>query len=172
MATEEINNVEATEANEEVKPVNYGELLRYQNNKQSYWLGMLAVVFSLIYIFVLLNRFQGNGFNAGLFIVILGNIILFLAGFLCCEKMKTYDIKWGYVALVFGAIAIVRAFVYPMFVMTGKVITKEARPGIAIVLMVCMILTAVLYIFAGIITIRKTKILNNYLNEINEPRNI
>lgn len=167
-----MSNTEENVLEETSQPVNKGEMLRYQNNKQSYWFGMLAVVFSLIYIFVLLNRFKGSGFNIGIFVVILGNIFLFLGGFLCCEKMKTYDIKWGYVAIVFGAICFVRTFVYPIFVFNGNVITNESRKGIAIFLMICMILSAVLYIFAGIITIKKTKILNSYLDSINEKRNI
>lgn len=167
MADNNENVVEQT-----VEPVNKGQMLRYQNNKQSYWFGMIAVVFSLIYIFVLLNRFKGSGFNIGIFVVILGNIFLFLGGFLCCEKMKTYDIKWGYVAIAFGIICLVRTFVYPIFVISGKVITNESRPGIGVFLMICMILAAVLYIFAGIITIKKTKILTSYLDSINEKRNL
>lgn len=173
---EEILNTESEEVIEENNndvnetPVLKGEMLRYQANKQSYWLGMLAVVFTLIYLFVTLNCF--TQFTGILMAKILGNIILFLAGFLCCEKMKTYDLRWGYVSIAFGILAIVRAFVFPIFIISGKVIRTEPRVGLGIFLIICMIATAVAYIFAGLISIRKTKILNDYLNSINEPRNI
>lgn len=170
--TESENNVEEV-VNEEVsseQPVNKGEMLRYQTNKQSYWFGMLAVALTIIYLFVTLNCF--TKFNGIIMFKILGNIVLFLAGFLACEKMKAYDLKWGYVSIAFGILAAVRAFVFPIFIISGTVIRTEPRVGLGIFLVVCMILTSIAYIFAGIVSIKKTKVLNDYLISINEPRNI
>lgn len=167
-ATEEVVE-NKNEVNDE-KPILEGEMLRYQANKKSYWLGMLGVVVTLIYLFVTLNCF--TNFTGILMGKILGNIILFLAGFLCCEKMKTYDLKWSYVSIAFGILAVIRAFIFPIFIISGKVIRNQPRVGLGIFLIICMFITAALYIVAGLISIKKTKVLNDYLISINEPRNI
>lgn len=90
----------------------YFEKLRYNNNSLSYKLGLGALVCSITAMFLALNTLDPS--NALTIIAILGNILILLIGFLCCEKVKTYKINYSYIMLGLGGFCAARIFWFPL----------------------------------------------------------
>lgn len=88
------------------------EKMRYNNNSLSYKLGLLGIVCSLIAMFFGLNSVNPTGF--GTVLAILMNILIFLLGFLCCEKVKVYQKKYSYSMLGLSVVCFARIFWYPI----------------------------------------------------------
>lgn len=100
------------------------EKLRYQPNKRSYYLALLAILFNVVNLFTVINSTSVRPtFEIG--VKILMNIILLLVIFLGMEKMKVYDKKWSIIVMVLGAIAFVRILWLPANIKQWSSETKE-----------------------------------------------
>lgn len=93
------------------------EMLRYNANKLSYALGLLAMSFSVLGAFICLNSM--NPITYQVIIIILLNVFVLLGGFLAAEKVKNY-VKGGAIAqLVFGSICAARIFYIPLILVVN-----------------------------------------------------
>ncbi|MGM9971719.1 MAG: hypothetical protein ACI35W_04860 [Anaeroplasmataceae bacterium] len=90
------------------------EKLRYQKNTLAYLLGFLGIALTLIAAFIALNTYKLNSLTI---VKILMNVVIFLFGFLSCEKVKAYDKKYAYVLFGFAAVSILRIFWVPLQIM-------------------------------------------------------
>lgn len=100
------------------------EKLRYQPNKRSYYLALLAILFNVVNLFTVINSTSVRPtFEIG--VKILMNIVLLLVIFLGMEKMKVYDKKWSIIVMVLGAIAFVRILWLPANIKQWSSETKE-----------------------------------------------
>ncbi len=93
------------------------EMMRYRVNSLSYTLGMVGILLSMLGAFVLLNSMNPN--NALVIVKILVNIAILLGGFLCVEKTKHYSKPASFGLIGFGAVCVIRMFVYPLIIMTN-----------------------------------------------------
>lgn len=89
--------------------------MRYQSNSLSYILGFIGIGFSVAAAFIALNSSSPRFATA---IMIIGNIIILLFGFLSCEKVKAYQKKYAYCLIAFGGICVARIFWVPMQLIT------------------------------------------------------
>lgn len=88
------------------------EKLRYQPNKRSYYLALLAILFNVVNLFTVINSTSVTpSFEIG--VKILLNIIMLLIIFLGMEKMKVYQKKWAVIIILLGALAFGRMFWMP-----------------------------------------------------------
>src|SRR5574344_1200819 len=115
-----------------IKSPNYDvklEKMRYQSNSLSYMYGMLGLLCSIVAMFVALNSVQSQK-NPAIIVMILGDIVILLFGFLSCERVKNYDKKFAYVMFGLGGVCIVRIFWVPLqlIVYGTKWINRNADP--------------------------------------------
>ena len=89
------------------------DIMRYKNNGASFWLCMLAIVLNVA-MFIIIYTTKSCTSDWQLGIDLLVNVIFMLAVFLTAEKTKAYKKTSGYVAIVLGAIEILRIFWIPM----------------------------------------------------------
>ncbi len=87
------------------------EKMRYNNNSISYTLGLIAILFSIIATFVLLNS---SAPRFSVFVKIILNILVLLFGFLATEKVKNYQLKYSYTLYGIGIICYARILWYPL----------------------------------------------------------
>ena len=80
------------------------EMMRYRNNKLAYSLGLGGLAFSVLAAFIILNSMAAVTVQVILCIFL--NIFILLAGFLACERTKTYS-RNGSIFL--GALGVVNA---------------------------------------------------------------
>lgn len=148
--------------------------MRYQNNNISYYFGLLALVFNVIYLFKVLNMLTPSLTVA---IKIILNIILILVTFLASEKTKAYSKPYSFVMVFFGILSLLRILYVPMQVSNGVVIQKSGEPyplQTLITLYVYLITMAACFFISGIVGYLKHQQLNKYLVSISnqESKNI
>lgn len=169
------------------------EKLRYQNNTLAYWLGLLACVVSLFAGLVGLNTMKASYWTV---VKILINVVILLLGFASAENIKHYSQKASYVFFIFAVVNILRIFWFPvqMFRWYKKYLdegdtsilndhfSKVVQPGKsdaargylpasgywrATFMIIFLILSSVLFAFAGYVGLVKTLKLKRYLKSIN-----
>lgn len=150
-----------------MKKVQNPEILRYKNNSLSFWMSMLAIIFQCI-AFVFTYKCLGwtPEFPTGLDIII--NIIFLLFVFLASEKLKTYNINWGYIIIGIGLVNLIRIFTY--VIPTHYVMDTVSNTMILnidnfsyILSIVSYVLVAIFCTIAGLVTIYKGRILKEFL---------
>ncbi len=150
--------------------------MRYQTNSIGYLLVMLSVALSVIALFTLITYDSyGEGANSirvvpdfriGLEIAL--GIVLMLATFLAAEKVKYYNTFWScYGLFILAGINFLRIFNIPLYAYKKGWIPTSIKTRSIIEL----ILSAILLIIAGIISMRKVIILKNYMKEIDKNGN-
>lgn len=158
-----------------------GQMLRYRTNSLSYKLGMGAILCSVLASFISLNSLV---WNASVIIKILGNIIILLFGFLSVEKVKSYSKEYSFVLCGIGAVCFARIFWGPLQLMIwyGKYKADPSNPDLnkhlgptimgdyktqayltqnadirAVIAIVLLVITTVLFVAAGIIGLIRAK---------------
>ena len=158
-----------------------GQMLRYRTNSLSYKLGMGAILCSVLAAFISLNSLV---WNATVIIKILGNIIILLFGFLSVERVKSYSKEYSYVLCGIGAVCFARIFWGPLQLMiwyaqykadpTNPEISNHLGPTVigdyktqayltqdgnirAIIAIVLLVMTTVLFVAAGVIGLIRAK---------------
>ena len=86
------------------------ERMRYQENKISYYLALMAFLLNLYYLTVALNKLTID-YHIGIEILI--NLTMFMLLFLGMEKVKKHDVNWsvGFVVMSMFCFEIGRAHV-------------------------------------------------------------
>ncbi len=164
--------ISESEEIEDVKDIK-DDILRYTNNKLSYWLCLLAIVFNVANFLICykVNSNQSSSItNYKLGFDLLINVILIIAFFLLAEKTKAYNKKSSYYCIGFGAFQIVRIFFIPLSYYLTNLDVSETAYGLdvgsfiwCIVLLVC---SSASLIAAALINLKKCDTLNKHLKKI------
>ena len=88
--------------------------MRYNNNKISYTLGLLGILFALFAAIVIFNSVKPS-WQTLVFMLI--TIAMILIGFLASEKVKTYKLSYVYVLFALGVICAILIFWLPLNLM-------------------------------------------------------
>ena len=151
--------------------------LRFTKNKMSSTLIILAIVANALY-FVSIYRSDVGSYYYKIFIgaSVVYNLVFMLAAFLASEGVKNYKMSYAYVSIVLGILQIARIFYLPSeahntpnpmvgfeneMVMSGEQFTYVT---------ICLCVSAVLLVCAGIVGIMKTTTLNNYKAELEKKQ--
>lgn len=151
--------------------------LRFTKNKMSSTLIILAIVVNALYFVSIYRTDVGTYYyNITIGASVLYNLIFMLVAFLTSEGVKNYKMSYAYVSIVLGILQIARIFYLPAeahntpnpmvgfeneMVMSGEQFTYVT---------VCLCLSAVLLVCAGIVGIMKTTTLNNYKAELEKKQ--
>ena len=151
--------------------------LRFIKNKMSSTLIILAIVVNALYFVSIYRTDVGTYYyNITIGASVLYNLIFMLVAFLTSEGVKNYKMSYAYVSIVLGILQIARIFYLPAeahntpnpmvgfeneMVMSGEQFTYVT---------VCLCLSAVLLVCAGIVGIMKTTTLNNYKAELEKKQ--
>ena len=149
--------------------------LRFTKNKLSANLILLAIVANALYFVSIYSSDVGRYYYA-IFIgaSVVYNLIFMLAAFLSSEGVKSYKMNYSYVSIVLGILQIVRIFHIPMnaWKEPNPVIDAESptvmTDGQFRYIAVCLVVSAVLLILAGVNGIIKTATLNSYQAELDK----
>lgn len=137
--------------------------MRYQNNGLSYGLILLALVLSIIALFVLITPATVKpGLTTAVEIGV--NILLILITFLAAEKCKNYKKEWAITAFVIAGIHILRIFLEPLSQLRSGGISGWQFTIITVLLAA----TAALLMIAGIDTLNKSTKLQKHIVELGE----
>lgn len=134
--------------------MNNGEKLLYQNNNLAY---NLIIGFILINTIVMIIVLKSMTINIRVGSFILFNIILSLISFLLSIKVKKYSVNWAIFGICIGALQSVRSFTLPQL----------PNEGTNKLLVTLSIISSVLAITGGIVTIIKGKLRNRFLLQRN-----
>ena len=92
------------------------EMMRYRNNKLAYSLGLGGLAFGVLASFIILNSMAA--ITVQVILCIFLNIFMLLAGFLACERTKTYYKNGSIFLGVLGAINVLQIFWLPLTIIT------------------------------------------------------
>ncbi len=151
--------------------------LRFTKNKMSSTLIILAIVVNALYFVSIYRTDVGTYYyNITIGASVLYNLIFMLVAFLTSEGVKNYKMSYAYVSIVLGILQIARIFYLPSeahntpnpmvgfeyeMVMSGEQFTYVT---------ICLCVSAVLLVCAGIVGIMKTTTLNNYKAELEKKQ--
>lgn len=137
--------------------------MRYQQNKLAYWLVLLAMVNQIGSLFSTITpRTVVPSFTTAMEILI--NITLMLFTFLAAEKVKAYNIKWGYGLFVIAFLHLLRIFYEPL-----KLFRLGQISGRQYFIIIDLIIgSIILLLIAAVITIKKHRALMAHLKESGE----
>ena len=149
--------------------------LRFTKNKLSANLILLAIVANALYFVSIYSSDVGRYYYA-IFIgaSVVYNLVFMLAAFLSSEGVKSYKMSYSYVSIALGILQIVRIFHIPMnaWKEPNPVIDAEIPTVMADgqfwYIVICLGVSAVLLVVAGIIGIIKTATLNSYQAELDK----
>lgn len=150
--------------------------MRYTKNTLSSSLALLAIVFNVLYFVSIYESDVGSWYyNLLIGASIVYNLLFMLMAFLASEGVKNYRIGYAYLLLAIGAGQIVRIFILPLKAYTATVtISKVAHQVMqtqqfaAVVLWLC--LSALCCIAAGIVGVRRSRMLAAYTASLKEKR--
>jgi hypothetical protein len=162
------------------------EMMRYRDNKIASNFGYFGLIFDASAFCVLYSSIRissqddvsvlgitSSGVLCGLDVLI--NIVSLLFLFLAISRMKAYSKGWGIFAICFGVFQIVRPFFYPLALYNAaktvtvnnvQVTTRILEAGRFYPILILFILSGLLLILAGILSIRRGTVLRNYLKGV------
>jgi len=147
--------------------------LRFTKNKLSANLIILAIVANALY-FVNIYRTDVGNYYYSLMIgaSVVYNLVFMLVAFLSSEGVKNYKIGYGYVAVLLGLLQAGRIFYLPLNALNAPNPKVDAESATVMTggqfsfVAICLGISAVLLIAAGITGIIKTMTLNSYRAEL------
>jgi len=147
--------------------------LRFTKNKLSANLIILAIVANALY-FVNIYRTDVGNYYYSLMIgaSVVYNLVFMLVAFLSSEGVKNYKIGYGYVAVLLGLLQAGRIFYLPLNALNAPNPKVDAESATVMTggqfsfVAICLGISAVLLIAAGITGIMKTMTLNSYRAEL------
>ncbi len=148
----------------------HAEMMRYRNNKFGFWMCILAVTlqcfsFMFIYHCLQLSKFVISA-NTGIDILV--NIVFLLFVFLASEKLKAYDVKWGYIVIGIGLVNLIRIYTYLFSPYSGENLINVIPAHFFWISFACYILVAICLTAGGVVTILRGKELNAYLATLSD----
>lgn len=130
--------------------------MRYQKNKLSYNLALIALVFNTLYIFKVLSIVKPDFFIG---LKILANIGLMLSVFLAMEKVKAYSKNWSIFLIVIGVLNFLRTLYAPLLIYQ----IRQAFERDVIIALMYLGFISLFFILAGTVGLSKTISLTKYL---------
>ena len=146
--------------------------LRFNKNKLSSTLAILAIVFDALYFISLYSSDVGSYFYT--YIIgasVVYNLLFLLCTFLSSEGVKGYKLSYAILLIAVGAMQIVRIFYIPMKAHSAEV-TLGAETVLAMgdrqftYVVICLALSAAACIAGGVIGVIKTLTLERYKKQI------
>jgi hypothetical protein len=128
------------------------EKMLFIQNKLGYSFVLLYLVFNTAYTIKILNSMTPNRFIS---IEVMLNILLSLFVFLAAVKIKNYSVKWAYVIVGLGVFEFVRILLIP----------NNINGSNLLYLTVTLILAGVFALIGGYVTIQKTKLRNQVIEQ-------
>lgn len=128
--------------------MNNPERMLYKGNNLGYYLLIGFVTLNTFYTVFILNKMDKDA-RIGVFVML--TIFLLLFGFLMAIKVRKYSLFWSYLAIIIGVFQSMRI----LFTI------NNVEGLLSIVLDIVLILSALLCITGGVVSLRKTKIRNN-----------
>ncbi len=137
--------------------------MRYQVDKRSSGLCLMAIVFNVVYFLCLYsNNSLSPDFQMGL--DVLCNILFLLFAFLASEKAKTYSKSWARYMILGGAVQILRILWVPAHFLNTGALTQGSWLWLAAGLG----LSAACLILAGVSSYANSAALENFLRSEKE----
>ena len=136
--------------------------MRYQTDKRSSSLCILAIVFNVIYFLSLYSNNNLNpDFSMGL--DVLYNILFMLFAFLASEKVKTYTKSWALPTIIGGCLQFARIMWMPAHYLKAETLTHDKW----LILVIALAASGVCLILAGISCYSNSSLLEKYLEKEN-----
>lgn len=147
--------------------------MRFTKNKLSSNLILLSIVANALY-FVSIYRSDVGSYYYNILIgaSVLYNLVFMLVAFLSSEGVKSYKISYAYVSIVLGLLQAGRIFYLPTEAhqTPNTVVGAEGEMVMSndqfTYVTMCLCISAVLLVCAGIVGILRTTALNNYKAEL------
>lgn len=148
--------------------------MRYTKNSLSSGLALLAILFNVFYFVSIYESDVGSWYYTLLIgASIVYNLLFMLMAFLASEGVKNYKIGYAYLLLAIGAGQIARIFILPMKAFRATVTISKVTQQVmgtgqlsAVILWLC--LSALCCIAAGVIGVRRSRMLTAYNASLNE----
>lgn len=148
--------------------------MRYTKNVLSSRLALLAIVFDVLYFVSIYSSDVGSWYYTLLIgASIVYNLLFMLMAFLSSEGVKSYRIGYARLLMALGIGQIVRIFILPMQAWHAEVtISKVTYPIMETpqftYVVICLSLSAVCCLVAGIIGVIRSRTLNAYTATLSE----
>ncbi|MBQ7867865.1 MAG: hypothetical protein IJ354_06930 [Clostridia bacterium] len=148
--------------------------MRYTKNVLSSRLALLAIVFDVLYFVSIYSSDVGSWYYTLLIgASIVYNLLFMLMAFLSSEGVKSYRIGYAWLLMALGIGQIVRIFILPMQAWHAEVtISKVTYPIMETpqftYVVICLSLSAVCCLVAGIIGVIRSRTLNAYTATLSE----
>lgn len=146
--------------------------LRFQKNKLSANLSLLALVLNALYFVSIYKTDVGEYYYKFLIgVSVVYNLLFMLAAFLSSEGVKAYKVGYSYLLMGLGLGQIARIFIIPLQAKNATLIVNGAETqamGDAQFIRLCvyLVLSAALCVIAGIVNLSKAQMLAHRHNEI------
>ena len=146
--------------------------MRYVKDNMPSNFAILAIVFDVLYFVLIYNINNEFFYNFLIGISIIVNLLFMLFGFWSSIEVKNYHGKFGYFMIALGVVQIIRIFVYPM---RAHATTYLGPDGSAVPVMnnsqfmlsiVYLCAAAAFMILGGLMSIKNSRTLQNYLDSI------
>ncbi|MBR5287207.1 MAG: hypothetical protein IKU34_01285 [Clostridia bacterium] len=150
--------------------------MRYTKNSLSSNLALLSIVFNVLYFVSVYESDVGSWYYSLLIgVSIVYNLLFMLMAFLSSEGVKNYRIGYAWFLLALGAGQIARIFILPASAYAATVTIKkitypvmQTQQFVLVVLWLC--LSAACCFGAGVIGVRRSRMLSTYLASLDEKR--
>jgi len=148
--------------------------MRYTKNSRSSGLALLAIVFNVFYFVSIYESDVGSWYYSLLIgASIVYNLLFMLMAFLASEGVKNYRIGYAYLLLAIGVGQIARIFILPMqayraTVTISKVTRQVMGTGQMTMVVIWLCLSAACCLAAGVIGVRRSRMLSAYNASLNE----
>lgn len=142
--------------------------MRYTKNKLSSTLAYVAIVFNVLYFVSIYASNVGNYYyNISMGLSVLCNLVFLLSAFLCSEGIKNYKIGYAYFLIILSAVQVARIFGIPKRAHGAMIKLAYAEVNVMddkqfTYVVVCLLISAVACLIAGIVGIYKTVVLEKY----------
>jgi len=142
--------------------------MRYTKNKLSSTLAYVAIVFNVLYFVSIYASNVGNYYyNISMGLSVLCNLVFLLSAFLCSEGIKNYKIGYAYFLIILSAVQVARIFGIPKRAHGAMIKLADAEVNVMddkqfTYVVVCLLISAVACLIAGIVGIYKTVVLEKY----------
>ena len=145
--------------------------LRYTKNTLSANLTYVAILFNVLYFVSIYSVDVGNYYyNIEIGVSVLCNLIFLLIAFLASEGLKNYKMEYSYIILGIGVFQLVRIMGIPMKAHNAMILLDGAEIKVMddsqfTYVMICLVVSAIACFVAGVVGLKRTITLNNYVKE-------
>lgn len=148
--------------------------MRYTKNTKSSNLALLSIVFNVLYFVSIYQSDVGSWY----YTIIVGasivyNLLFMLMTFLASEGVKNYKLGYAYLLLAVGAGQIARMFYLPVKAHAATVtiskVTYQVMGTVQFIwVLACLTLSAACAIGAGVVGVKRSRMLSAYTASLNQ----